>query len=238
MERRSGKDGREWARVALPDYSGWVRSEDLALEPGIAITAPANGRVVMVIAPSATIETRRGPFTVYAGTALRLGGASGVHTMEVLLPGDNRGLINTNDVRSLEAEVAHNEASVNSAIVATAHGFLDTPYLWGGMTNKGIDCSGFVQTVYRVHGYTMPRDAHDQFAALEQQVERENLEPGDLIYLGVTPDKITHVGMFIGDNKVIHASGGATVVVQSLDSNDENYAPRFIEKYQGARRVV
>ena len=128
-----------------------------------------------------------------------------------------------------------------TAVLATAHQFLTTPYLWGGMSVHGIDCSGFVQTIYRVHGYTMPRDADMQFAALPAAVERGAWQPGDLLFFGPSADDITHVGMFVGDNRVIHAtakSSPPSVLVQSLDPTAADYSSRLAGSYVGARRVI
>jgi len=83
--------------------------------------------------------------------------------------------------------------------------FLDLPYTWGGRTSFGYDCSGFTQMLYRQMGVYLPRDAKDQirwegFTA----IPLEKLQPGDLIFFGRTEEKITHVAMFIGGDRIIH----------------------------------
>lgn len=91
-------------------------------------------------------------------------------------------------------------------IIESAMLFLNTPYLWGGKNILGIDCSGFVQTVYAMNGFALPRDAGMQ--ALEGlKVETlEETQPNDLLFFE-KKGRITHVGIYLGDNKIIHASG-------------------------------
>ncbi|PXV68818.1 cell wall-associated NlpC family hydrolase [Dysgonomonas alginatilytica] len=91
-------------------------------------------------------------------------------------------------------------------IIESAMLFLNTPYLWGGKNILGIDCSGFVQTVYAMNGFTLPRDAGMQ--ALEGlKVETlEETQPNDLLFFE-KEGRITHVGIYLGNNKIIHASG-------------------------------
>ncbi|MDF2578068.1 MAG: Nlp/P60 [Chlamydiales bacterium] len=85
--------------------------------------------------------------------------------------------------------------------------FLGLPYTWGGRSSFGYDCSGFVQMLYRQLGITLPRDSKDQVNWEGfKEVPLEQAHPGDLIFFGSAPDKITHVTMYIGNGEIINAT--------------------------------
>tara|TARA_B100001113_G_scaffold53103_1_gene39087 strand:+ start:6060 stop:6821 length:762 start_codon:yes stop_codon:yes gene_type:complete len=98
---------------------------------------------------------------------------------------------------------------INNAMV-----FLNAPYLWGGRTPFGIDCSGFTQIIYRLQGIKIPRDAYQQIN-LGQEINLDNYEEGDLAFFENKSGKITHVGLILENNKIIHASG--QVRIDKLD---------------------
>jgi hypothetical protein len=102
------------------------------------------------------------------------------------------------------------------AIIDSAMKLLGTPYLWGGRTDAGIDCSGFIQLVYGLHRYNLPRDAWQQHAfAPCKSADIKEADYGDIVYFGPSPDKIVHVGFYIGEGKLLHAGGN--VMIQSID---------------------
>jgi len=105
-------------------------------------------------------------------------------------------------------------------IIAQAKDLLGIPYLWGGHSSKGFDCSGFTSTVFRMEGRLLPRDANMQ-AELGQEILPDsiygNINPGDLIFFG-PPERITHVGICLGGSYFIHCSND--VHINSLDETD------------------
>jgi gamma-D-glutamyl-L-lysine dipeptidyl-peptidase len=92
-------------------------------------------------------------------------------------------------------------------IVSTAHTFLNAPYLWGGRSPFGIDCSGFTQIVYKLNGLKLLRDAYQQATLGLSLSFVEEAQAGDLAFFDNEEGKIIHVGIVLDDNKIIHASG-------------------------------
>lgn len=107
----------------------------------------------------------------------------------------------TFDGKTLEASLTKN------SVIDTAFMYLNAPYLWGGKTPFGIDCSGFTQMVYRMNGYKLFRDASQQAKQGEVLSFIEESEPGDLAFFDNAEGNITHVGIILANNYIIHASG-------------------------------
>ncbi len=113
-----------------------------------------------------------------------------------------------------------------SEIVDLAIGLLGTKYIFGGETINGMDCSSFVQKVYKMAGIQLPRTARYQ-AQFGIYVDRKDLKPGDLLFFQTYAKFPSHVGIYIGDNKMIHASSSAKRIVIS-DITKEYYIKHFL----------
>ncbi|MDT8902316.1 C40 family peptidase [Anaeroselena agilis] len=116
-------------------------------------------------------------------------------------------------------------------IVATAQKYKGVPYRYGGATPKGFDCSGFVMFVYNQHGKKLPRSADQQYKA-GKPGKPKDLALGDLVFFTTTEKGPSHVGIFVGGGKFIHASSSRGVVVTAL--GDAYWKPRYL----GARTVL
>jgi cell wall-associated NlpC family hydrolase len=98
----------------------------------------------------------------------------------------------------------------NKNVVETAIKLLNSPYLWGGKTSLGIDCSGFTQIVYKINDINIYRDASQQ-ANQGRLITEKQIKPGDLAFFGESDKKITHVGIMLSKEKIIHAYGKVRV---------------------------
>ncbi|MDA1019511.1 MAG: C40 family peptidase [Bacteroidetes bacterium] len=94
----------------------------------------------------------------------------------------------------------------NKTILESATKFLNSPYLWGGKTSLGVDCSGFTQIVYKINNINISRDASLQ-ASQGRLITEKEIKPGDLAFFGESNKKITHVGIMLNKEKIIHAFG-------------------------------
>lgn len=122
--------------------------------------------------------------------------------------------------------------SAGQVIVDTAMKYIGVPYVWGGTSTGGFDCSGLVHYVYKECGYTINRTAASIYTNGEY-VEKSALQPGDAVCFSSYSNSIGHVGIYIGNGQFIHASSGSgRVIISDLSTN------YYLTRYVGARRIV
>lgn len=119
------------------------------------------------------------------------------------------------------------EPAGRERVLDLARKFTGVPYRWGGQSPNGADCSGFVHEVFRLAGYSIPRMADQQY---EDAEEVETPAPGDLVFFSTYEPGPSHVGIYVGEGRFVHASSSQGVSEASLD---EDY---FKERFLGARR--
>jgi len=125
-----------------------------------------------------------------------------------------------------------NSSRLGAAAARESRRYLGVPYLLGGIDPRGFDCSGLVYYVYNRLGLELPRSAAQQ-AAVGRKVRRNQLRAGDLVFFATGRGReVTHVGLYLGGRKFIHAPGqGKTVIISKLDSD------YYARAYHSARRV-
>ncbi len=145
---------------------------------------------------------------------------------KVTLITENFASIMTNDGRTLlsmgseveyTAVASRRSHNLRESIALTAKEFLNVPYLWGGKSFFAVDCSGFVQLVFKIHNIKLPRDTYQQAEVGEVLSFVEESQPGDLAFFENSEGKIIHVGIMLENQKIIHASG--KVRIDTLDSS-------------------
>ncbi len=202
-----------------PDgYLGWIEELQLTLVDEAGQRAWTDGARVIVTVPSATVtETPSAtgvPVTdVVMGALLRLSGNKG-SWVAVELPDGRRGHLPATAAKAYAPWVAATKPTADG-IEREALRFMGVPYLWGGTSSKGFDCSGYSKTVFRMNGIELPRDADQQGdtgTAVPIDDQMSALRKGDLLFFGSKataerPERITHVGIYVGNGEFLHASG-------------------------------
>ncbi len=227
-----------WSKIRTPDdYTGWVESAALLpAGPGQAYSGGSN--VVQVRSLFAHMYremdvTKHAPLlTVPFETKLEPAGPDAKKSerwLQVRLPDGRTAFIQNADVGPVV-----NNLTVPQTL-ELARKFLGLPYTWGGTSSYGFDCSGFTQMLMRQRGYNMPRDAMPQanWTSLVS-VERGALQPGDLLYFGSSPTRITHTGMYLGDNLFINATTHETPMVR-IDNLSDAYWTKLLVAARRAR---
>lgn len=240
----------EWSRIQTADhYKGWVPSRHLRLVQNGAGYATA-GTVVQVESLFANLYrepdvTRHKPvLTIPFEARLEVipdgnqdeqkdgktkeDRKASEGWLQVRLPDKRSAWIQSSDVVSDPKPLSIPES------IDLAKRFLGIPYLWGGSSSFGFDCSGFTQMLVRARGIIMPRDADKQAAWTGVvAVDRKDLQPGDLLFFGSSPHDINHTGMYIGDGQFIQDTTNGHPVVQISRLDDEPWTHLLV----ASRRV-
>lgn len=243
---------RYWLEISTPDYTAWttdmgvVQMDSTTLEEYIAAPKCICTALWSEILASPKKDAARISDLV-VGDLLRIKVNADGKTLKtksfipVILPDGKEGYIKSSDAESFNVW-AETRSAIAANLITTANRFLGTPYLWGGYSSKGLDCSGFVKTVFFLNGVVLYRNASQQAReGIEVPLEgfipgksEGNLRPGDLLFFGRkatldSRERITHVALYIGNGCIIHSS--QEVRINSLDPSSENY-------YSGAKNIV
>lgn len=177
-----------------------------------------------------------------AGDLLILESESNSHYF-ISLPDKRQGWVAKNQTQLWESWIASRNTNPES-LISTAKQMMGTPYLWGGTSIKGVDCSGFTKTIFYLNGQIIPRDASQQVHEgdlVDVDKNWEKLEVGDLLFFGENAkedkkERVVHVGMWIGNGEFIHSRG--LVRVSSFNPENPNYDEYELNRYLRTKRIV
>ena len=235
---------RNWYMVQTPDhYIGWVDGGTIKRWAKADIEAYQSRVKLMFVKPFGFAYTEAdentqtisdltwGDLLVVKDTLLDY--------YEVAYPDGRRGFVLKREVISYQEWKKITSASPE-ALTKTAYRMMGLPYLWGGTSWKGVDCSGYMRMVFQTNGILLPRDASQQ-AFVGEEITFENLKTGDLLFFGEKataekPERVVHVGMWIGNNEFIHSSG--MVRISSFDTESARYDAGNAARYLRARRIL
>ena len=245
----TGKEGYWYSIVTPEGYEGWTTELNLALVSEERFEQWKS--TVRFIVTDYFAVVREAPYDsaqvisdCVMGDIMELGepGMYDTPYVPVKLPDDRLGYVPAASVEMLEMWMRSVDSPSGEDIVRTARMFLGFPYLWGGLSPKGLDCSGLVRMSYFMNGLILLRDARQQIdtgVTLDYRDIKANLRAGDLVFFGrpadgQKPRSVTHVGIYMEDGMMIHSS--LRVRINSLfPGRDDSYTGKRIV---GAVRIL
>lgn len=243
LERQGG-----WLRIQTPDrYIGWIsgsvkqmsqmQMQQYLKQPKVVVTALSASSFANTGIESLPVSD------LVAGNMLVLQSVE-VSCYRVQYPDGREAYVQKTD--AVEVSEWVKDIKLNGEnVVNTAFRFMGIPYLWGGTSAKGLDCSGFTKLVYFLHGIILARDASQQVfygKLVDETGHFDEVQPGDLLFFGTKAtiesplERVVHVGIYIGNKRFIHASD--YVHINSFDPADPLYDEFNAHRYLRAKRVI
>lgn len=223
-----------WYQISYDGITGYVSGDYLSVDEAEAVSLPKEAEPVYVQITTSVLNVRSGPATSYdkVGT-LGMGRVLKATAAENGWYKVDSGYISAEFVEEVDPAVA-SQSGKGQEIADCALQFVGYPYVYGGSSTKGFDCSGLTRYVYAQFGYSINRTASNQLNN-GCSVEKGQLQPGDLVMFrqNGSTKPASHVGIYVGSNKYVHASTPGVGVIVS-DLND----PYISSGYVGARRIV
>ncbi len=213
-----------WIRMFLDGYEGWIdrkQHHSITREYFDQINH-ANFKITTEL--SSEILYKKNPLTILMGSIVPISNSE-LFKMEeqFAFNGESKSLGQKRDVEFVKT---------------IARKYLHAPYQWGGKSPFGIDCSGFTQMVFKINGYFISRDTNQQFLCGREVAHLEMSLPGDLAFFGNESGRISHVGILLDDDKIIHASGKVRVDVIIEDGIINVETKVITHSLWGIRRIL
>lgn len=237
---------KSWFLVQTPDrYIGWVDDDALATTDSAGMAKWRDHKRIIYLPLTGTgidPETKEAVSDLVAGSILKLIEATEASAVAEM-PDGRRIELQAGDFIDFDIW-RKNTVPTAESLGKCAKSLMGRPYLWGGTSTKGVDCSGFVKTVYFLNGIILARDASLQFRhglVTDPQSTYVSLKPGDLVFFDTReksnkPAKATHVGMYLGNGAYINSSG--YVRVDSFDPTQKNYSKKRADNWLGGRTIL
>ncbi len=241
------KNNGEWYLVQTPDkYISWVDKGGITLMNASEFDAWNHAEKAIVTALNGYVYSSRqfdeAISDLTAGNVMEIESQQ-PDAFKVRLPDGRSGYVKKQNAANFDKWLAALSPG-HQSLVQTARSMLGAPYLWGGTSTKGMDCSGFTKTIFFMNGQIIPRDASQQVREGELVDDSQNwelLQPGDLLFFG-TPasneraERVVHVGMWIGDNQFIHAS--ERVRISSVEPGHPLFDEFNLNRYLRTKRIL
>lgn len=237
-----------WYYVQSYDrYLGWIEGESMERASEEDLERWRSQKRLITTAPMGWVTekpsvTSQPVSDIVAGCTFAALGGTG-RFLKVGLPDGRTGYVEASQVQEF-AEWKRMRRLTPEGVERSASTFMGVPYLWGGTSAKGFDCSGFTKTVFRMNGLELGRDANQQALQgdpIQGDEDWKNLKKGDLLFFGKkgtdsTSERITHVGIYLANGAYIHCSG--RVRVNSFDPSSPDYDTFNHRRFVRARRVI
>lgn len=237
------KKERYWYLAQTPyQYLGWISGTSIRMMSRAELDEWKKAPKTSVIKNYSQVLSEPNPSSLPVCDAVLGSQFQKIRTMgqwiKVETPGGESGYILKSDcIESIPG--GQTKFIDTKKLVSKSKSMLGIPYLWGGNSTKGLDCSGFTQTVFRTGGMLLPRDANMQVNEGDEIIPDENfsnVQAGDLVFFGPEDGRITHVGISLGGYKFIHSSGN--VHINSLNPEDEDYNEYRHSTLRKIKRVI
>jgi gamma-D-glutamyl-L-lysine dipeptidyl-peptidase len=242
--RKSG----EWYLVQCEDdYIGWMDDDGVFVMDHLKFDEWNQSTKIIVTSPfsfSYSVEDKNStPISDVVQGNLLIKISQDNDFTKVQYPDGREAFISNTDIQEYKIWLDTRKNTFD-AISLTAHRMMGIPYVWGGTSIKGLDCSGFTKIVFHSNGIELPRDASQQVQVgepVDTQNGFDNLIPGDLLFFGNKDsssgkERITHVALYLGDLEFIHASG--RVRINSFDKTKSNFAEGRLKTFIRAKRIL